>query len=122
MEIIGKFLPTGILLLATIGFGFWVSHRGRPYNDLLFNLHKLLALAGLVFTGIRFFRLDPFLVFPTGTLILAALTVVPVLALFTTGAIMSIRDEESRPALLIHQGSLVFIIILITGAFTLFLI
>jgi hypothetical protein len=117
MDIIQRFLPTGILLLATIGFGFWVGRRGRPYHNLLFNIHKLLALAGVVITGIRFFRLVPASLFPTTILILAATALIPVIVLFTTGAIMSIREEESKSVLLFHQLSLAAIFILIAAAF-----
>ena len=119
MEFITKFVPTGVLFMFTISFGFWVSHRGRPYHNLLFNIHKLLALSGVVIAGIRFFRLDPALRFPSPALILAATTVFPVIALFATGAIMSIREEESRPVLLIHQLSLALIIFLAMVGFTL---
>ena len=122
MEITTRFIPTGSILLLTILFGFWVSRRGRPYHNLLFNVHKLLALSGVVITVVRLFRLDPTLSYPIPLYILAAAAAVPVIALFATGAIMSIREEESRPVLLIHQLSVALIIILVLLSLALVLV
>jgi hypothetical protein len=113
MNIINHFLLTGLLLLTTIVFGFWVSRRGRPYHNLLFNIHKLLALAGVVLTAVRIFQLTPF---NASFIILAAIGAIPVIGLFATGAIMSIREEESKPVLFVHQVSLGVIIVLIVTA------
>ena len=109
MEIIGNFLPTGILFITTIAFGFWVSRRGRPYNNLLFNIHKLLALAGVILTGVRFFRLDPINTFPARIVAMVGIAVTSVIILFASGAIMSIKEEESKPVLFFHQAAPVIV-------------
>jgi len=93
----------GILFLIIVGFGLWVTKVGKPYNNLLFNFHKLIALGSVILTGIRIFKLDPFATFPNNALLLIALAVLGVIGMFTTGAIMSIKDEEPKAALLIHR-------------------
>ena len=43
------FYLTGLFFVAIFGFGFWVSRAGKPYNTLLFNLHKLIGLAAGIY-------------------------------------------------------------------------
>jgi hypothetical protein len=45
-----KFIPTGIFFLLTVAFGLWLSRTGKPYNGVLFNIHKLIALGVVIFT------------------------------------------------------------------------
>ncbi len=40
----------GFLFLIIIGFGLWVSKVGKPYNNLLFYIHKLIALGAVILT------------------------------------------------------------------------
>lgn len=57
-----KFLVIGILFILIFGFGYWLSHGGKPYNGILFNLHKLIGLAAgvyLVITVIQIQRASP---------------------------------------------------------------
>jgi len=39
------------------GFGVWLSLSGKPYNAILFNIHKLAALATVVVLVIQLYRL-----------------------------------------------------------------
>jgi hypothetical protein len=41
----------GVFFVVIFVSGFWLSHSGRPYSALFFNIHKLIALAGVVFVG-----------------------------------------------------------------------
>lgn len=40
---------TGLLFLFIFLSGFWLSHSGKPYNTLIFTIHKLIGLAAGVF-------------------------------------------------------------------------
>ena len=42
-----------ILFFISVCFGFWVSKLGKPYNGVLFNIHKLVALSGVVLTILK---------------------------------------------------------------------
>ncbi len=93
----------GFLFLIIIGFGLWVSKVGKPYNNLLFTFHKLIALGTVILIGIRIFKLDPFVSFPNKAILLIALAVLGVIGMFTTGALMSIKDGVPNAALLVHK-------------------
>jgi hypothetical protein len=112
MSIAGRLLPIGIIFLITVGFGFWVSSRGKPYPTLLFNIHKLIALGGVILASVRVFSLNPFLVFPPVVLALIAAAAICAISMFATGAVMSIKEEETRLILVIHRIGPVIITIL----------
>jgi hypothetical protein len=100
-----------VLLLATTGMGFWVRRTGKPYSPALFNIHKLLALAGVVLVLLWVIRselLNSLSLLVGGVLIAAA---AGVLSLFATGAVMSIREEETPKVSRLHQGALVLLIL-----------
>jgi hypothetical protein len=107
MDLLNKFYLSGILLLLTIGFGFWIGRLGKPYHNLLFNIHKLIALGGVVLTGIRIFRMDPLITFSSAILLFLILAVIGVVALFVSGAIMSIQPEDPKLFKWIHQASVI---------------
>jgi hypothetical protein len=105
MEFVNQFRIIGIIFLGTVGFGLWVSRLGKPYHNLLFNIHKLVALAGVVLVVMRLIKLDPFVSFSLLALILIGAAFAGVLAMFISGALLSIQDEISRLVQLIHQIS-----------------
>jgi len=116
MNIIKLMILPGYLFLIILGFGLWVSKVGKPYNNVLFNLHKLIALGAVILTAVRIFKLDPFITFPNLAILLIALAVLCVIGMFASGAVMSIKDEVPRAALLVHRilPAIIFIFISIS--------
>ena len=102
----------GLLFLIVAGFGFWVSRIGRPYNQILFNFHKLIALGGVVLLAMRIIKINPLESDSTLVIGLIAAAAGCVIVLFTTGAIMSIREGESGLVLGLHQTAPAIIAIL----------
>jgi hypothetical protein len=56
METLSKFTLHGILFALTFAFGFGSSRAGKPYNGLLFNAHKLIALGAVDWQFYKFIR------------------------------------------------------------------
>jgi hypothetical protein len=101
MEAFSKFITPGILFALTLAFGFWLTHAGKPYNGLLFNAHKLIALGCVVFFGIQFSKT---IHAPDGLLIaLLAVSALCVIALFASGALMSAGKLDYALMLTIHR-------------------
>ena len=48
-SITSKFLTPGIGFPVTLAFGFCMSRNGKPYNGILFNVHKRIALGLLIY-------------------------------------------------------------------------
>lgn len=96
MEFSKLILPAALLLL-TLASGLWLSKSGKPYATGIMTVHKLIALATCVFAGIVLANLlksgtaqSPVI----GLIVLAGLSAI---ALFATGAMMSI-EKTLRPA------------------------
>ncbi len=106
-----KFLLPGITFVLTLVFGFWLSHVGKPYNGLLFNIHKLIALGAVVVTVIqliKFLKGVDALAFIIVLLVVAALCVI---ALFASGALMSMDKLDYALMLTIHRVAPVVLVI-----------
>jgi chromate transport protein ChrA len=103
METLSKFTLPGILFALTLAFGFGLSHAGKPYNGLLFNAHKLIALGAVVLAVLRLASIPrPFDSFAliAGLLVIAAVCVI---ALFVSGALMSAGKLDYAVMLTIHR-------------------
>jgi len=106
-----KILLPGIVFILTLAFGFWVSHVGKPYNGLLFNVHKLIALGAVVATVIQLVKLlksADALALVGVLLVVAALCVI---ALFASGALMSMDKLDYALMLTIHRVAPVVLVI-----------
>jgi len=104
-----KFLAPGILLLLTLVFGVWLSLSGKPYNGILFNIHKLIALSAVVVTGIQLYQLFKGTPIQVPLIVLIILAGLCVLALFFSGAMMSTGKLDYQLMLTIHRIALILI-------------
>jgi hypothetical protein len=89
--------------LLTLAFGFWLSRKGRPYNGLLFNVHKLIALGTVILAAMGLYQLLGTLDVNTLIVIMLVLAALSVVALFLSGAFMSAEKGEYRVMKLIHN-------------------
>jgi hypothetical protein len=103
MGLAAKFVIPGVLFILTLVFGFWLSRSGKPYNGLIFNIHKLIALAAVIVTAIRAF--NALKIVEAQPILIALLIVIGLcaVALFVTGALMSAKKATGRAALTIHR-------------------
>jgi hypothetical protein len=100
---LSKFVLPIVAFILTLAFGFWVSHVGKPYNGLLFNVHKLIALGAVIATIVQLtkvFRNDNSLAFIILLLVVATLCVI---ALFASGALMSLGKMDYALLLTVHR-------------------
>jgi len=51
-----KIVSASLFFLFIFISGFWLSHSGKPYSSLIFNIHKLIGLAGGIFLGVTVFQ------------------------------------------------------------------
>jgi hypothetical protein len=116
----------GLLVLLTLVSGVWLSHSGKPYNSMIFTIHKLIALATVIIIGVNVYHL--FRVMDGNTLV--ALSVIAVsgllfLALFISGALLSLIPagllslEKPLPEIIlkIHQVAPLLALVSSTATF-----
>ncbi|MFQ3640902.1 MAG: hypothetical protein SNJ62_12950 [Chloracidobacterium sp.] len=101
MDTLSKFAFPGVLFVLTLVFGFLLSHASKPYNAVLFNIHKLIALASVALAVVQFFKT---LHAPNGLMIaLLVVAALCVIALFVSGAMMSAGKLDHALMLNIHR-------------------
>ncbi len=104
-----KFIISSILLIITYAFGFWLSFLGKPYNGVLFTIHKLTALAATILLIVVSYS---WLKGINGSLLAIGLVVLGggcLIALFISGALMSVDKMPYIPFLIIHRITLVLL-------------
>ena len=88
-----------------MALGFWVSKVGRPYNGFLFNIHKLIALGTVIIISMRMHEVledTPIQALMIGLVVVTGLAVV---ALFVSGAFLSIGNVKYELVILIHNAA-----------------
>jgi hypothetical protein len=111
MEALLAFRGPGLAFLLTLVFGFWLSRVGRPYNGVLFNIHKLLALGAVIAAAVQFsgiLRGVPAQALSGVALVVAGAGVI---ALFATGALMSLNNPNYALLLNIHRVAPALVVI-----------
>ena len=103
MHILYQFAASGGLFILTLAFGFWLSHLGKPYNGILFNVHKLIALGAVVVTAIQMVKLLRGMETRVHVIVLLVVGALCVIALFASGALMSAGKLEYNLMLAIHR-------------------
>jgi len=120
MSIVSKIIGTGLLFIFTIVTGIWLSNSGKPLNTLIFNIHKLIALASVIFIAILIRNLLKNVEINNVILTLIIVTGLFVLTLFISGALLSLGKPVNNIILTIH--SVTPIPTVITIAMTIYLI
>jgi hypothetical protein len=97
--------------LLTLAFGFWLSKAGRPYNGLLFNIHKLIALGAMILTAVRMYQMLQLVQWQSLLVALIILAILSIVALFASGAAMSIGTVRHNAMKLVHNIAPVVLVI-----------
>ncbi len=103
MGAFSTFILPGVLFILTLAFGFWLSTLGKPYNGILFNIHKLIALATVVVLTMQLFKTlqdtDPLVL----VIVLLVVAAVCIIVLFASGALMSAGKMSYSLMLVVHR-------------------
>ena len=116
MDILAKFSTPGILLLLTLVSGLWLSNSGKPLNNIIFTIHKLVALAVVVTSIIQMYKLLKGSDIQSLIWALIVFTGLCVVALFATGALMSLEKMNYTVLLTIHRVAPVLALFSMAGA------
>ncbi|MFO8023466.1 MAG: hypothetical protein R6U65_13440 [Perlabentimonas sp.] len=113
MELGVKFIISIGLFLIVLALGFILNKVGKPYNDALFNAHKLISLGMVVYLSYVIYNFAKLNDLNFNLYFFISLAVLSLIALFVSGAFLSM-DRMSKLTLNIHRLS--------TGSFTISLI
>lgn len=122
-------LYTGVFFLFILLSGFWVSRAGKPYNSLIFNIHKLIGLGAGIYLIRTVYLTSQAAPLDAGQWASIVITVFLFLVTVAAGGLLSILDagnlqtmsQSTRKAItLVHKFS-PYVIIVSTGV-TLYLV
>ncbi len=103
MEMATRWIAPAAGFVLTVGLGIGLSRLGKPYNGVLFNVHKLVALAVVVLSVLEALRLLR-AASPDGLLIAAlGIAALAVIGLFVSGALMSAGKLDQAALLTVHR-------------------
>jgi hypothetical protein len=88
-----------LFVIAIFATGFWLSRSGKPYNGVIFTLHKLIALAAVALFVVVLYRIKQAGLMSPLELIAGVVTTLFFAGLFVTGALSSI-DKPTLPLVL----------------------
>ena len=111
MDTPSRFTIPGILWFLTLSSGVWLSSGGKPYNGILFNVHKLIALGVVVVAVIQFVQVFKDTSPQAVGIALLVLGGVCAVALFATGALMSMGKLDYTVTLTIHRIASVVMVV-----------
>jgi hypothetical protein len=117
---VSRIIVVGLLFLFTFVFGIWLSTSGKPHNSVLFNIHKLIALGVVIVTAVTVYHLRANIEIRVLVLGTIAITGLLFLALFVSGALLSIGKPDHAAILTIHRVAP--LLALIFTALTLYLL
>lgn len=106
-----KIVISGILFLFVLATGIWMSKLGKPYNQVLFNIHKLISLAAIVLSVIAFINYRN-QVNSTNLVHIIAYSIAFILfTTIVTGGILNAKKETINLVLMAHKiGSILSIV------------
>jgi hypothetical protein len=111
MDIFSKFVTSGILFALTLAFGFWLSRLGRPYNGILFNIHKLIALGTVILATVAVFNLTKEVDLQILVIVLFVTVGLCAVSLFASGALMSLEKLGYSITLVVHRIAPILVVI-----------
>jgi hypothetical protein len=98
-----QWLAPAVVFLLTLASGVWVSRIGRPLNIVVSTLHKLIALAAVIWAGSVLYGMARATGLQPVAVALVFVAGAGVVALFTTGALLSQAKPTRRIILGVHQ-------------------
>ncbi len=115
-----RVVGVGLFYLFIFLSGIWLSRSGKPYNMIIFNIHKLIALAAVVFLVITMYQINGVAGLSAIELIACAVTGLLFVGTMITGGLLSTGKSMPATILTMHQIT-PFLTVLSTAA-TLYLL
>ncbi len=120
MGIYSTYLLPAIACALTVGTGIWLSRLGRPLNGVLFTVHKLIALGAVIAAALPLasnLRSAPA---PALALVLIVAGGLGSVALFATGALLSLNPSSTiGPVHWVHRIAPVIVVVTVGWALVL---
>jgi hypothetical protein len=116
MELTSQSTLSGLLFTLTLVLGLWLSRNGKPYNSILFNVHKLAALGAVILASVQFYNFNKAEGLSALLVILILFAAGCVIGLFFSGAMMSLDQLNYAVMRAIHRAAPVLLVVIMAAA------
>ena len=120
MDTLSTFFTPIVGFFITVAFGLWLGRVGKPYNGILFNIHKLIALGAVILTAVQIYNLLKDSQAQALLFISIIVAAIIVIVLFASGAFLSIGKLKYETMKTIHNIAPVLAVIAMALAIYLF--
>lgn len=103
MAVTQKFIVIGLLFLATLVTGILLGQLGKPLNPALSGVHKLVALAWVIFSAIYIFHAPRPIDARTAYFAAIAVLAISMVALIASGSVLMVPKLASAAWLAVHR-------------------
>ena len=93
----------GLFFLLIFPSGIWLSRSGKPYHVIIFNVHKLIALAAVVFLAITTYQINQAAQLSAIELIAGVVTGLLFVGTMITGGLLSTGKPMPAAILTMHR-------------------
>ena len=109
------FINSAIILVSII-MGFVLHKSGKPYSNIVFNIHKLLTVGFVIYVAKIIISYSKVHEFKTVLIVLISLSVPSIIALMMSGGFMSLNKLD-KIMLTVHRISAAIFLLSISGLF-----
>jgi hypothetical protein len=110
----------GLFFLFVFLSGFWLGNSGTPLNSAILTIHKLIALAAVVFLVMTVYQMNQVAALGATELIAGVVTGLLFLSAIVSGGLLSIDKPMPAAVLMMHQ--IIPFLTLLSTAVTLYLL
>jgi hypothetical protein len=86
-----KVVGAGVIFLFLFGFGYWLSRLGKPYQPVLFNVHKLIGLGAVIFLVVILVQRHKLVPLRLSEIVAMVVTALIFLATIVAGGLLSVE-------------------------------
>ena len=104
MSLTLKIIISSILLLLLLVAGIYIHRTGKPYNTMVFTVHKLFTVAVVVLLAIVFVQVFRSAGLSSGQIAILSVMILAIVVLMVSGGMMSL-DKKQIVMLWLHRLS-----------------
>jgi hypothetical protein len=115
-----RIVGSAVLFLLVFIFGFWLSRSGKPYNQVIFTIHKLTTLGAVILLAMTISQAHQ-----ATPLNLLQISVIGITAMFFVGAILTgalLSVDKTMPFIVLRLHQITPYLALLATCATLYLI
>ncbi|HEY3310676.1 MAG TPA: hypothetical protein VGK00_03455 [Anaerolineales bacterium] len=85
-----RILTAVLFFLFIFALGFWLSRSGKPYNIIIFTIHKLIAMGAIVYLAVTVHKVSQVSPLDSAQIIAIIITLLCFLTTILTGGLVSL--------------------------------